>query len=104
MEIVRQGTEVKDTKNIYMAKQITADENGEFYADCEMPRNDRENPQKSVDGYFTIYAFAAGYKVEEYEQRFEGLFYSTTGDVIYLDNYIEVREHLTELNGGVEVY
>lgn len=53
---------------------------------------------------YEVTATKQGYKVEEYEQRFEGLFYSTTGDVIYLDNYIEVREHLTELNGGVEVY
>ena len=44
------------------------------------------------------------YKVEEFTTMFEGSFYSTTGNVVFLDNYKEVREYLTEMNGGVEVY
>lgn len=44
------------------------------------------------------------YKVEEFATMFDGSFYSTTGNVVFLDNYKEVREYLTEMNGGVEVY
>lgn len=44
------------------------------------------------------------YKVEQFRPMFDGAFYSTTGDIVYLDNYTEVREYLTEMNGGVEVY
>ena len=44
------------------------------------------------------------YKVEEFTAMFDGSFYSTTGNVVFLDNYNEVREYLTEMNGGVEVY
>lgn len=43
------------------------------------------------------------YKVEEFDVRFEK-FYTTTGKIVYLDNFREVREYLTEMNGGVEVY
>lgn len=42
-------------------------------------------------------------KVTEYTPMFDDLFESET-DVIWLDNYREVREYLTEKNGGVEVY
>ena len=42
-------------------------------------------------------------KVTEYTQMFDGLFESET-DIIWLDNYAEVREYLTNKNGGVEVY
>lgn len=44
------------------------------------------------------------FRVEEFEVRFDNLFYSTTGRVVNLDSFAEVREYLTEMNGGVEVY
>lgn len=44
------------------------------------------------------------FKVEEFRPMFDGSFYSSTGYVIMLDNFAEVREVLTELNGGIEVY
>lgn len=44
------------------------------------------------------------FRVEEFDVRFDNLFYSTTGNVVNLDNFEEVREYLTEKNGGVEVY
>lgn len=44
------------------------------------------------------------FRVEEFEARFDNLFYSTTGKVVNLDSFAEVREYLTEMNGGVEVY
>lgn len=43
------------------------------------------------------------FRVEEFTVRFDK-FYTTTGNVTYLDNMAEVREYLTEMNGGVEVY
>lgn len=43
------------------------------------------------------------YRVEEFDVRFDK-FYTTTGNIVYLDNMREVREYLTEMNGGVEVY
>ncbi len=42
-------------------------------------------------------------KVTELTPMFDDLFKSET-DIIYLDNYAEVREYLKEKNGGVEVY
>ena len=42
-------------------------------------------------------------KVTELSPMFDGLFESET-DVTYLDNFAEVREFLTEKNGGIEVY
>ena len=44
------------------------------------------------------------FRVEEFKVRFDDLFYSTTGNVVNFDNFNEVREYLTEMNGGVEVY
>lgn len=44
------------------------------------------------------------FKVEEFRSMFDGSFYSSTGYVIMLDSFAEVREVLTELNGGIEVY
>lgn len=44
------------------------------------------------------------FRVEEFDVRFDDLFYSTTGNVVNLDTFAEVREYLTEMNGGVEVY
>ena len=44
------------------------------------------------------------YKVEEHRPMFDGYIYCPTGYVVFLDNFREVRETLTELNGGVEVY
>lgn len=44
------------------------------------------------------------FKVEEFRPMFDSSFYSSTGYVIMLDNFSEVREVLTELNGGIEVY
>ena len=41
--------------------------------------------------------------VTEFSPMFNDLFYSET-DVISLDSFREVREYLTEKNGGVEVY
>lgn len=41
-------------------------------------------------------------KVTEYRERFDGKFFSVS-NVIWLDNFKEVREFLTEMNGGVEV-
>lgn len=41
-------------------------------------------------------------KVTESEERFEGLFYSEH-EVLYFDNFREVREYLKDMNGGVEV-
>lgn len=41
--------------------------------------------------------------VTEYSQMFGGLFDSET-DRIFLDNFAEVREYLTEKNGGEEVW
>lgn len=40
--------------------------------------------------------------VTEFSPMFDGAFYSET-DVISLDNFKEVREYLTEKNGGIEV-
>lgn len=42
-------------------------------------------------------------KVTESTPMFDGAFYSET-DIIWLDNFKEVREYLTEKNGGIEVY
>lgn len=42
-------------------------------------------------------------RVTEYKERFEDLFWSETGNVVFLDNFSEVREYLKEMNGGVEV-
>lgn len=42
-------------------------------------------------------------KVTEFSPMFDGAFYSET-DVTRLDNFTEVREYLTEKNGGIEVY
>lgn len=41
-------------------------------------------------------------KVTELRERFDGLFY-TIQNVLYFDNFREVREYLKEMNGGVEV-
>lgn len=43
------------------------------------------------------------FRVEEFNVRFDK-FYTTTGNIVHLDNFREVREYLTEMNGGVEVY
>ena len=43
------------------------------------------------------------FKVEEFDVRFDK-FYTTTGNIVRLDSMREVREYLTEMNGGVEVY
>lgn len=43
------------------------------------------------------------FTVEEFDVRFDK-FYTTTGNIVALDNFREVREYLTEMNGGVEVY
>ena len=67
IEIVRQGKDIRDTDNIYMAKQVTADAYGEFSVNCEMPVKDRADDEKNVDGYFTVHAFAAGYEKEQAE-------------------------------------
>lgn len=44
------------------------------------------------------------YQVEEFKPMFDGSFYSSTGNIVYLDNMVEVREYLKEMNGGVDVY
>lgn len=41
-------------------------------------------------------------KVTEYTGRFNDLFFSES-DVTMFDNYAEVREYLTEMNGGEEI-
>lgn len=41
--------------------------------------------------------------VREFADRFDGLFISPTGKDVSFDNYSEVREYLTEMNGGVEI-
>lgn len=41
--------------------------------------------------------------VTEESPMFDGSFYSVT-DVTWLDNMQEVREFLTEKNGGIDVY
>lgn len=43
------------------------------------------------------------FRVEEFDVRFDK-FCTTTGNVVFLDNFQEVREYLTEKNGGIEVY
>lgn len=42
-------------------------------------------------------------KVTEYAERFKGLFMSES-EVTLFDSYKEVREYLTEKNGGEEIY
>lgn len=41
-------------------------------------------------------------KVTEYKEMLGDYFWSET-DISYFDNFMEVREYLTEMNGGVEV-
>ena len=41
-------------------------------------------------------------KITEYKERFKGLFLSEQ-EIIYVDNYSEVREYLKEKNGGIEI-
>lgn len=41
-------------------------------------------------------------KVTEYKEMFGDYFWSET-EVSYFDNFREVREYLTEMNGGIEV-
>lgn len=65
VEIVRKGADLLDKKNVYAMKQAAADKSGSFSIVCEMPENDRNALEKSVDGYFTVYAFSAGFESDE---------------------------------------
>ena len=53
---------------------------------------------------YMIKHYKLGYVIEEHKSYFDGKFYSDSGYRIYCDNMMEVREALTELNGGVDIW
>ena len=61
IEVTRKDANVLVENSVYAAYQVISDENGEFSYEYNMPEMSREDNSKYSDGYFTVYAFAAGY-------------------------------------------
>lgn len=61
IEVTRKDADILDKKNVYAAYQVTSNADGKFSYTYKMPELDRADSNKYSDGYFTAYAFSAGY-------------------------------------------